>query len=105
MATTETSVTITIYAIDRDNGDGRYVRRHSFAPLAAATVNHASTTDPRLADYQDTEGGLAVRIWAPAGTRVEDGLLVLPDVGRLTADQALSAARSKPWESFGLAIA
>jgi hypothetical protein len=94
---------ISIFAIDRDHGSGRYERRHAYGPLPAACVSHPSGR-PGLADYQDTDGGLVATVAAPEGSRLERSVLVLPDGTRLDADEALRAARSKPWLSFGLRI-
>jgi hypothetical protein len=94
---------ICIHAIDRDHGSGRYERRHAFRPLGTACVSHPSGR-PGLADHQDTDGGMVATVAAPEGSRFEGSVLVLPDGTRLDADEALRAARSKPWLSFGLRI-
>jgi hypothetical protein len=78
---------INIYAIERDNGDGRYVRRHTFAPFVGPT----NLTDRRgFVLAQDTDGGFVATVEAPEGARVEDDSLVLPDSQRLPADEALA---------------
>lgn len=94
---------VKIYGIDRDNGDGRYVRRYVFARLDPPSINHAD--DRGLVTHNDSDAGFAGTLLAPEGSRLDGEALVLPDGTRLSADESLAAAReSKPWLRMGLEV-
>jgi hypothetical protein len=92
---------IEIFGIDRDNGDGRYVRRHSFRPFEGP-IN--LTNKRGLVYAQDTDAGLIATIEAPDGSRIEDDRLHLADGTTLSADDALAAANDRSECSFGVRL-
>lgn len=101
-------MTFPIYAIERDNGTGSYLLRHSFAPLGQPTVSHAHSTG--RVDYQDTDAGLVATISAPEGSTLAEGnagdlgLLLPGESSVISADEALAGARGPASRSYGLSI-
>jgi hypothetical protein len=68
-ATSTDRTSVPVYIIDRDNGDGRLIRRYALSPLGEACVHHVN--DLGLVTHDDLDGGFAGHLTAPAGTTAE----------------------------------
>ena len=67
--TTAARISIPVYIIERDNGDGRLVRRYALSPQGEPCVHHVN--DLNLVTHDDLDGGFAGHLTAPAGTTAE----------------------------------
>jgi hypothetical protein len=82
---------VDVYLIERDNGDGRYERRHSFRGLEA-NVNHAD--DRGFVTHSDTPGGLVGTLHLPPGWEADlDRDAVAGPGGGMGVDDAMRLAR------------
>jgi hypothetical protein len=85
---------LSIYLIERDNGDGRYVGRYSFEDLAAAVIN---VDGGGFVTHSDTPGGLVGTLYLPVGWEadVERDAVTGPGGVGMGLDDAMRAARDE----------